>query len=106
MATDPRTLEAKQAINDALDLFQRRWCLRVLWELRGPALNFRALQSACGGISPTVLNQRLAELRDAALVQPGDDGYALTPIGRELLPAFEPLTRWALRWRRSRKPIG
>lgn len=101
MATDAQA-QARQAINEALDLFQRRWCLRVLWELRGPALSFRALRAACGDISPTVLNQRLAELRDAALVQAGDDGYALTPLGRELLPAFEPLLRWALRWRRLR----
>jgi DNA-binding HxlR family transcriptional regulator len=100
MSTAPR--EAKDAINQALDLFHRRWTLRVLWELRGPALTFRALQDASGGLSPTVLNQRLAELRDAGLLLSGDNGYELTPIGRELLVAFEPLTRWAVRWKRSR----
>jgi DNA-binding HxlR family transcriptional regulator len=93
--------EAKDAINQALALFQRRWSLRVLWELRDAALSFRALQSACGDISPTVLNQRLAELREAALVEAGGGGYALTPLGRDLIVAFEPLSRWALRWRRS-----
>jgi len=102
MSPNTRQMEAKDAINQALALFQRRWMLRVLWELRERALNFRALQSACGDISPTVLNQRLAELREAALVAAGDDGYALTPLGRELIVAFEPLSRWALRWRRSR----
>lgn len=104
MTSSARQLEAKQAINEALDLFQRRWCLRVLWELRAEALNFRALRAACGDISPTVLNQRLAELRAAALVSAGDGGYALTPLGRELLPAFEPLMQWAVRWRRQREP--
>lgn len=99
MSTTPS--EAKDAINAALDLFHRRWTLRVLWELRGPALTFRALQDASGGLSPTVLNQRLAELRDAGLLLSGDSGYELTPIGRELLVAFEPLTRWAVRWKRS-----
>ena len=96
----PRQREAKDAINQALDLFQRRWMLRVLWELRDQALTFRALQAACGDISPTVLNQRLAELRGAALLR-SDDGYALTPLGRELIVAFDPLSRWALRWRRA-----
>jgi DNA-binding HxlR family transcriptional regulator len=96
-----RQAEAKDAINLALELFQRRWTLRVLWELREGTLNFRALQSASGDISPTVLNQRLAELREAALVDLGEAGYALTPLGRELIVAFEPLSRWALRWRRS-----
>ena len=94
--------EAKDAINQALDLFHRRWTLRVLWELRGPALTFRALQDASGGLSPTVLNQRLAELREAGLLASGDAGYELTAIGRELLVAFEPLTRWAVRWKRHR----
>jgi len=85
-----------------LDLLGRRGALRMLWELRGEALTFRALQDACGGLSPTVLNQRLAELREAGLLASGDEGYELTPIGRELLVAFEPLTRWAVRWKRHR----
>ena len=92
---------AKDAINAALELFHRRWTLRVLWELRAQALTFRALQAACGGLSPTVLNQRLAELREAMLVEASEAGYQLTPVGRELLDAFQPLTRWALRWRRQ-----
>ena len=101
MPPSARQAEAKDAINQALALFQRRWALRVLWELREGPLNFRALQAASGDISPTVLNQRLAELREAALVARRDDGYALTSLGRELIVAFEPLSRWALRWRRS-----
>jgi len=101
MPSNVRQLEAKDAINQAMALLQRRWMLRVLWELRDQALTFRALRSACGDLSPTVLNQRLAEMRDAALLQTGEGGYALTPIGRELVAAFEPLSRWALRWRRS-----
>ena len=102
MTLDPQTRQTKDAINQALELFHRRWTLRVLWELRDGALTFRALQSACGDISPTVLNQRLAELRDARLLVSGDAGYELSPIGRELLVAFEPMLRWARRWWRGR----
>jgi DNA-binding HxlR family transcriptional regulator len=91
---------AKDAINRALELFHRRWMLRVVWELRDGALSFRALQSACGDLSPTVLNQRLTELKEAALAESTAEGYQLTPLGRELLLAFEPLTRWALKWQR------
>jgi DNA-binding HxlR family transcriptional regulator len=102
--TAPRSQQrAKEAINAALELFNRRWALRVLWELRGVPMSFRALQSACGDLSPTVLNQRLAELREAALVDAGEAGYALTPLGHELIVAFEPLTAWALRWQ-GRRP--
>lgn len=82
----------------ALDLAGRRWLLRILWELRQEALTFRALQERCGAISPTVLNTRLAEMREAGLLNPGEDGYRLTPRGQELIEALVPLTRWAERW--------
>ncbi len=32
-------------------------------------LTFRALQDACGGVSPTVLNDRLRELRESRLIE-------------------------------------
>jgi DNA-binding HxlR family transcriptional regulator len=98
-----RQQRAKEAINAALELFNRRWVLRVLWELRGEPMSFRALQAACGDLSPTVLNQRLAELREAALVEAGEAGYALAPLGRELIAAFSPLTAWAVRWQGRRQ---
>lgn len=81
-----------------LDLLGRRWTMRVLWELRAEPLSFRALQAACSGMSPSVLNQRLAELREAALVKGAENGYTLTPRGRELLGLFEPLSHWADAW--------
>ena len=81
-----------------IDLIGRRWVLRIVWELRDRPLTFRALQSACGGLSPSVLNQRLAELRAAALIESQDEGYALSALGRELLTLLMPLTRWADKW--------
>jgi DNA-binding HxlR family transcriptional regulator len=94
----------KDAINAALELFQRRWTLRILWELRGEDtnLNFRALQAACGDLSASVLNQRLAELRVALLVEhDAGSGYRLAQQGRSLLIAIEPLLKWAPRWARE-----
>lgn len=83
-----------------LDLLGRRWLLRILWELRNDArLSFRELRERCDGMSPTVLNQRLRELRDADIVvleEPA--GYALSLQGKELLEALMPLQRWAERW--------
>jgi len=81
----------------ALDLLGRRWLLRIVWELRGEALTFRVLAERCGGISPTVLNTRLAEMRDAGLLDTAS-GYALTPRGRALIEALTPLTHWAEDW--------
>jgi DNA-binding HxlR family transcriptional regulator len=84
-----------------LDLLGRRWALRVVWELRDEALSFRALQARCGGISPSVLNDRLAELREAGVVQlEHPAGYILTGEGRSLLSALAPLDGWARRWAR------
>lgn len=81
-----------------LDLLGRRWTLRVIWELREAPLTFRALQAACDDVSPTMLNRRLAELRDAGVVATGDGGYALTEPGRALLAAMAPLQKWADAW--------
>src|SRR6201989_3623070 len=68
-----------------LDLLGRRWTLRILWELRSGALTSRALRTACDEASPTVLNQRLKDLREAGFVELADaGGYSLTPLGQEL----------------------
>ena len=81
-----------------LDLLGRRWALRVIWELREQPLSFRQLQSRCGAISSSVLNDRLAELRAAGIVAPSGAGYELTGEGRELLALYPPLDAWAERW--------
>jgi DNA-binding HxlR family transcriptional regulator len=84
-----------------LDLLGRRWSLRIIWELRDTPLTSRALRTACDEASPTVVQARLTELRDAGLVEllPGD-GYRLTPLGSELMESFLPLHRFAERWSR------
>jgi DNA-binding HxlR family transcriptional regulator len=83
-----------------LDLLGRRWSLRILWELRDEPLTSRALRTACDEASPTVLQARLTELREAGFVELGDGGgYGLTPLGRELCATFMPLHRFAERWR-------
>ncbi len=88
-----------------LDLLGRRWSLRILWELREQSLTSRALRTACDEASPTVLQARLSDLRQASLVEliPGD-GYSLTALGRELQENFLPLYRFAERWS-QRKPV-
>lgn len=94
----------KDAINAALELFHRRWTLRILWELRAEdtSLNFRALQAACGDLSASVLNQRLAELLAVLLVEhDAGSGYRLAAQGRSLMVAITPLLKWAPPWARE-----
>jgi DNA-binding HxlR family transcriptional regulator len=82
-----------------LDLLGRRWSLRILWELREGALTSRALRAACGDASPTVMQQRLTELREAGFIELRQEGgYALTGLGKELLQTFLPLHQFADRW--------
>ena len=83
----------------ALDLFGRRWSLRIVWELQRGALGFRALQQHCDNMSSSVLRQRLTELIEARLVaQEPDAAYALTQLGQGAYRALRPLVRWSDGW--------
>jgi DNA-binding HxlR family transcriptional regulator len=87
-----------------LDLLGRRWALRVLWELRDGPLAFRALQERCDGMSSSVLNQRLSELRGAEVIERDAGGYRLSREGRRLLDALADLNDWAERWAGRSRP--
>ena len=88
-----------------LDLLGQRWVLRILWELREDRmLTFRELQSECGQVSPTVLNTRLAELREAGFVEhAAGSGYRLSGEGVKLLKSLMPLEAIAKRWKERDK---
>ena len=88
---------SSRPIVQLLDLLGRRWALRVLWELRTEALSFRALRERTGGVSPSVLNARLAELRAIGVIELAPEGYALTARGRSLGKLLLPLNTWAER---------
>ncbi len=88
-----------------LDLLGRRWALRILWELGegddDQGLSFRDLQARCGGLSPSALNTRLKELREAGLVERIDgEGYRGTRLAHELGERLLPFNDWAKRWAR------
>lgn len=89
-------------IMDLLEVLGRRWVLRILWELREGPLTFRALQSAASDVSPSVLNERLAELREVKLIELTEAGYGYTEKGQELAPILIALDGWARRHRFAR----
>lgn len=83
----------------ALDLFGRRWSLRIIWELGNEPLGFRHLQRRCDGMSSSVLQQRLTELQEARLAEVLRDGnYTLTPLGHDARHALGPVIDWSRRW--------
>jgi DNA-binding HxlR family transcriptional regulator len=80
------------------DLLGRRWAMGIIWQLsRGPA-TFRALQGACETISPSILNIRLKDLREAQLIERTIDGYRLTELGAELHRLLLPFGEWSIKW--------
>ncbi|KAB8190610.1 transcriptional regulator [Nonomuraea phyllanthi] len=82
----------------ALDLLGRRWTMRILWELSHAPAGFRELQRRCERMSSSVLSTRLDDLTAARLAALHDDGYRLTPLGRDLVEALAPLSAWSRRW--------
>jgi DNA-binding HxlR family transcriptional regulator len=91
----------------ALDLFGRRWNLRIIWELQHGPVGFRALQQRCDNMSSSVLRQRLTELLDAHLVaQEPDTTYGLTELGHGAYLALRPLARWSDQWARVMSENG
>jgi len=81
-----------------LDVLGQRWTLRILWELRDGCVSFRELRALCDGVSPTLLNQRLKQLRSLHLVSLEECGFQLTPQGQQLGGKFAELDGWATGW--------
>lgn len=93
------SLKESVSIGQLLGLLESRYAMRVLWALRdGHGQTFRLLQDSVGGITPNTLNTRLKELREAGLLDHGEEGYALTPLGIDLLKRLGDLQAFAGKW--------
>jgi DNA-binding HxlR family transcriptional regulator len=85
----------------AFDLLGRRWAMGIIWNLSAGPATFRGLQRSCQSISPSILNSRLKDLREAGLVERSLEGYVLAPMGEELFALLLPLGQWSIRWAKS-----
>ncbi|MGD8318181.1 MAG: helix-turn-helix domain-containing protein [Myxococcales bacterium] len=92
--------DKEHPIVELLDTLGRRWSLRIIWELQDGPVKFRALRKACDGVSPSVLNTRVRELRRLDLVEKTNGGYALTSEGESLAEHLVELDHWARRWKK------
>ena len=100
--TPVRGSRTERPIMALLDLMGRRWVMRIIWELRETPLTFRELRERCDAMSPTVLNQRLQELREVDIIElASSGGYTLSPSGEELLEAMMPVMQWAKGWHKK-----
>jgi len=101
--THTECLSADVALSRAFGLLGKRWSAVVLGTLgTAGATGFRELSRAVGGISDSVLSERLSELTKAGLVTrtvlegpPISVTYALSERGAALMPAFEQISMWA-----------
>jgi DNA-binding HxlR family transcriptional regulator len=63
---------------------------------------FQALQRRCDSMSTSVLSQRLAELRDAQLIEKDEAGnYMLSEPGERLLTRLDGIDEWTQEWART-----
>jgi DNA-binding HxlR family transcriptional regulator len=90
------------ALARAFEFLGKRWNGMVLGNLRDGPAGFRELSRAIGGISDSVLSDRLTDLARAGLiVRTVDEGpplavsYALTDRGEALMPALAQISLWA-----------
>jgi DNA-binding HxlR family transcriptional regulator len=95
-----------QACDDALGrafgFLGKRWNGLIIGVLTTGPASFSGLRRAVGGISDSVLSDRLTELAAAGLVSRAVDTgppvavtYALTDAGAALMPVLDQLTVWA-----------
>jgi DNA-binding HxlR family transcriptional regulator len=90
------------ALARAFQFLGKRWNAVVIGTLSSGPAGFRELSRAIGGISDSVLSDRLTDLCAAGLIArcveegpPVGVSYALTERGRALLPALEQISMWA-----------
>ena len=85
-------------LTESLALLRGAWAPNVIWYLSGEPRRFGELRHDIPRISARVLSARLRELESRKLVtrrlldtSPPSAEYALTELGRELLPAIHAL---------------
>ncbi len=90
------------ALARAFTVLGKRWTGVVLGSLRPGPAGFRELSRAIGGVSDSVLSDRLAELAASGLVARTVDAgppvavsYRLTESGEALMPALDQISVWA-----------
>ncbi|MGV6992105.1 MULTISPECIES: winged helix-turn-helix transcriptional regulator [Gordonia] len=95
-----RGSDTGRPIMASFDLLGRRWTLRIVCELSKEPLGFSELRRRASNMSKSVLSLRLHELVEAKVVHRDEasSAYSLTPLGKSLYLALEPLFTWSNEW--------
>lgn len=86
-------------LNRVMDLLAGAWAPQVVWHLSGGPRRFGELRIDLPDVSARVLSQRLRELHAKGVItrvqvasEPPSIEYALTDLGRQLVPALAAIT--------------
>lgn len=101
----PKDYDPDNPINKAVEMLQGKWKIRILFELsKADYFRYNELRRTIPAITNTMLTTTLRELNDNGLVVrvsyneiPPRVEYSLTQKGRELLPVFYEIFKWAER---------
>jgi DNA-binding HxlR family transcriptional regulator len=100
--TADQCVPAADALARAFAFLGKRWTAMVLGHLSAGPAGFRELSRAIGGISDSVLSDRLSDLAKGGLIARTVDekppitvSYALTERGLALMPALDQIALWA-----------
>jgi DNA-binding HxlR family transcriptional regulator len=93
---------AAEHLARAFGFLGKRWTAVILGHLSQGPTGFRDLSRGIGGISDSVLSERLAGLTAGGLIArqvrdgpPVTVTYQLTERGRALMPALDQIAQWA-----------
>jgi DNA-binding HxlR family transcriptional regulator len=100
--THSQCVPASESLGRAFQFLGKRWTAVLLGRLSAGPVGFRELSRAIGGVSDSVLSDRLSDLAAGGLVTrtveegpPLSVTYALTESGHALMPALEQIALWA-----------
>ena len=91
-------------LNRCMDLISGAWAPHVVWYLSAQPRRFGELRIDIAAVSARVLSQRLRELEAKGVITravvpttPPSTEYALTALGRELVPALTAIAQVGLK---------
>ena len=93
------------AVAACAEILGAKWTALLVHDLSEGARRFTELESACAGISPRTLSERLRALEEQGIVErrsyperPPRVEYELTEKGRGLLPVIDQMRHFGHAW--------